>query len=214
MALSRNDVRIPGDDGTRFDMIDLLGSDAAPVQRLELTWQLNERHALRAVAAPLRVKGRGELTEVTEFAGETFAAAATEGTYQFNAYKFTWRYAFDSDDRWRWGVGLTGLIRDAEIALTQGDVQASDDNVGFVPALHFSGEYRLTARWLAGIDLDALAGGPGRLIDLGLSVNYRLGEYWRLGVRLRVLEGGADTDAVYNFAQLNYGLLSVGYWGW
>lgn len=211
VGFSRNDVRIPGEGGTRFDLTDLLGSGANEVLRLELSWQINDRNTVRTSIAPLRVRGTGDLAQQTEFSGENFSASETDATYQFNAYKLTWRYALNRAGRWQWGLGLTGLIRDAEIALAQGELRASDDNVGFVPALHFSGDFLLSERWIASVDFDGLAGGPGRLIDLGVSLQYAPDNHWRIGGVLRVLEGGADTDAVFNFAQLNYALLNVSY---
>ena len=102
---SRNDTRIPGDTGTGFDMLDLTGSGPDFFARLEGHWDINEKHGLRVVLAPLEVSGSGELTRDTDFAGETFPAGTTDGTYKFNAYKFTYRYTFADKVRWRWRVG-------------------------------------------------------------------------------------------------------------
>ena len=54
-----------------------------------------------------------------------------------------------------------------------------------------------------GFDLDALAGGPGRAIDLALKVGYDINERWSLNGGYRMVEGGADVDDVYNFAWFN-----------
>ena len=102
-------------------------------------------------------------------------------------------------------------MRDANVELRQGARVANDDDLGFVPTLHLSGERRFGERWTLGLDLDGLAGGPGRLIDLALKLDYRLGPRWRVGGGYRTLEGGADTDAVYNFAWLSYAVLDVAY---
>ena len=61
------------------------------------------------------------------------------------------------------------------------------------------------------LDFDGLAGGPGRLIDLGLMLDYELSDSWRIGGGYRTLEGGADTDDVYSFAWLHYATLDVRY---
>lgn len=211
VGFARNDVRIPGEGGTRFDMTDVVGAGPEPFVRVDGRWRINERQELRVMLAPLEVTASGELDQPTQFGGETFAAGATDGTYRFNAYKFTWRYALADRGRLSWGIGFTGLIRDAEIALRQGDTRASDDNLGFVPALHLSGDYRLGERWSLGLDLDGLAGGPGRLLDASVTLDYAAGTHWRIGGGYRTLEGGADTDDVYNFAWLNYALLEVRY---
>jgi hypothetical protein len=208
---SKNDVRIPGNTGTQFDMDDLTGSGPDVSARLDGHWNINDKHGLRLVVAPLEVSGTGELRDDTEFAGETFSAGATEGTYKFNAYKLTYRYTFRDRAPWRWRVGFTGFIRDANIELRQGSLRANDDDVGFVPALHLSGEYRLTDRWQFTLDFDGLAGGPGRLFDVALKLDYDLNEQWRIGAGYRTLEGGADTDDVYTFAWLHYAVLDLRY---
>ena len=208
---SKNDVRVPGDTGTQFDMTDLTGSGPDLFARLGGYWNINDRHGLRLVLAPLEVSGTGELREDTDFAGETFTAGPTEGIYKFNAYKLTYRYTFRDRGAWRWRIGFTGVIRDANIELRQGTLRANDDDVGFVPALHLSGEYRIGDRWLFALDFDGLAGGPGRLFDVALKLEYDLTERWRIGAGYRTLEGGADTDDVYTFAWLHYGVLDLSY---
>ena len=95
VAYSRNDVRIPNDGGTRFDLRDLTGSGPELYGRLALTWRLNERHVLRFTAAPLRTSGTGTLEndvifEDTEFQG----GESTQGVYQFSNYRVTYRRMF------------------------------------------------------------------------------------------------------------------------
>ena len=208
---SRNDIRIPGDTGTEFDMTKLTGSGPAAFFRLDGHWDINDKHGLRVVLAPLEVSGTGELPEDTEFAGETFPAGPTAGTYKFNAYKFTYRYTFFDRPNLRWRVGFTGVVRDANVELKQGSLQANDDNVGFVPTLHLSSDYRFADKWTLRFDFDGLAGGPGRLFDVALKLDYALNDSWRIGGGYRTLEGGADTDDVYSFGWLHYAVLDVRY---
>ena len=89
---SRNDVRIPGDDGTKFDMLDLTGKGPDFFFRLDGYWEINEKHGLRLVLAPLEVSGNGNLDRDTEFAGTLFPAGRTKGTYNFSTYRLTYRY--------------------------------------------------------------------------------------------------------------------------
>jgi hypothetical protein len=209
---SRNDVQIPGDTGTRFSLVDLAGSGPFPYVRLELVYQLAEKHGLRFLLAPFEYTETGQLDTDVSFAGQSFSAGqATEATYQFNSYRVTYRYRFFSNDRWEWHVGGTLKVRDAEIKLSQGSVTARDTDTGVVPLLNLYGEYSPGKDWSLIFDLDGLASSQGRAIDLGLLARYDLSEAWYLAGGYRTLEGGADNDSVYNFAWFNYAVLSAGY---
>lgn len=209
--ISRNDIRIPGDTGTRFDMRELTGDGPDFFARVESDWQMNDRHGVRLTLAPLEVSGAGSLSEETDFAGESFQPGTTRGSYQFSTYKLTYRYTVLDQEAWRWRVGFTALIRDAEVELRQGPVRASDDDVGVVPLLHLAGSYRLSERWLVSFDFDGLAGGPGRAFDAALKATYRVTDRWRIGGGYRTLEGGVDTDDVYSFGWIHYGVITVDY---
>ena len=208
---SRNDVRIPGDTGTRFDMRELTGNGPEAFVRLEGTWDFNARHGIRLLVAPLEVSGTGDLPGDTDFADATFAPGPTEGTYKFSTYRLTYRYTFYDNGPWHWRVGGTVLVRDANVALKQGALQANDDDLGIVPLLHLYGEYALGERWRLALDFDGLAGGPGRAFDIALKGIYELGSGWRIGAGYRMLEGGSDTDDVYSFAWLHYAVASLEY---
>lgn len=209
---SYNDVQIPGNTGTRFSLSDLAGNDPLPFFRLELFYQLKDKHQLRFLIAPLAYTENGVLDKNVDFDDQSFAAGLnTEATYKFNSYRATYRYLFHDGPKWRWRVGGTLKIRDAEIALKQQDVSASNSNVGIVPLLNLYGDYKLADKWRFIVDFDGLASPQGRAIDLGLKVNYDIDKNWYLGGGFRILEGGADNDKVYNFAQFNYAVISAGY---
>ena len=156
---SRNDVQIPNhDSGTRFSLDDVAGKGPWLAARLNLIWNINDRHSLRALLAPLSYSETGALEAPVDFAGQTFRPGApTDATYQFNSWRLSYRYRFYSSDRWSWWVGGTAKIRDAEIELRQGATSARDSDVGFVPLLHLSADWRFSERWHALLDLDALA---------------------------------------------------------
>jgi hypothetical protein len=208
---SRNDIRIPSDTGTEFDMTRLTGSGPNFFARVDGQWNIGDKHGLRVVLAPLEVTGTGNLPEDTEFAGEVFSSGPTEGTYKFNAYKVTYRYTFVDRPNLRWRVGFTGVIRDANVELMQSDLRANDDDLGFVPTLHLSSEYRVAERWMLQFDFDGLAGGPGRLFDIAVKLDYAVNDNWRVGGGYRSLEGGADTDDIYSFGWFHYAVLDIRY---
>jgi hypothetical protein len=150
------------------------------------------------------VDGTGTLAEDVNFNGQTFLKGVpTKGTYRFDTYRFTYRYMFHNTEKWKWNVGGTLLIRDAEIKLEQAGVSSSKTNVGFVPLLHVSGQRRLTDRLRAQMEFDGLAGGPGRAFDFALQGIYALSNRWDLGLGYRTIEGGSDVDEVYSFAWFN-----------
>ncbi|MEO7360162.1 MAG: hypothetical protein ABI120_07525, partial [Gemmatimonadaceae bacterium] len=208
---SRNDVQIPNDAaGTRFSLVDAIGNGPWPTARLYATWNINEKHGLRLLLAPLRVSGTATLDSPIAFAGSRFAAGTpTDASYQFNSWRVTYRYRFHDGENWRWWVGFTAKVRDAKIRLAQGSEIGEKVDVGFVPLLHLAGTRRLTARWMAELDADALAGGPGRAEDVALKLRYRLRDRLSIAGGYRTVEGGANVDEVYNFAWLHYAVLST-----
>lgn len=210
---SRNDVQIPNDrEGTRFSLLDVQGNGPWPAARACLTWNIGPRHSLGALLAPLSITETGVLASPTAFAGATFdAGIPTETTYRFNSWRLTYSYRFHRGTRWSWNVGFTAKIRDAKIELRQNGTSAVKTDVGFVPLLHVRGGYAFAPRWRLVLDVDALAGGPGRAEDASLKLYADVGERWSVAAGYRTLEGGADVDEVYNFAWLHYAVASLSY---
>lgn len=209
---SRNDVRIPGDSGTRFSLADSVTDGPLPFYRLEALRNLGEKGQLRLLFAPFRFTESGVPDKDLLFVDQSFSAGQkTAYTYQFNSYRVSYRYRYKDSPAWRLWLGGTVKIRDAEIALRQGSVRAKDSNVGFVPLFNLYSDYRLDPQWRFIADLDGLVGPQGRAVDLALKFLYDLDRRWYLGAGYRTLEGGADNDEVYNFAWFNYVSVSVGY---
>jgi hypothetical protein len=208
-----NDVQIPNNaDGTRFSLVDAVGRGPWPALRLYFTWNISSRHSVRLLGAPLSYTETGRLKAPVEFAGHAFAAGADiRATYKFNSYRATYAYRLHSGERWTWWLGFTAKIRDAKIKLVQPPVSSEKTDLGFVPLLHLRGELRLSEDWGVLLDLDALAGGPGRAEDVALEVTRDIGDRWRLSGGYRTVEGGADVEEVYTFAWLHYAVASVTY---
>ncbi len=149
------------------------------------------------------------------FAGATYLPGSpTEATYQFNSWRLSYRYRVKRGERWNWWVGFTAKVRDAKIELAQGATTSRDTDLGFVPLFHLRGDYRFTDRWHFILDLDALAGGPGRAEDLALKLAWDVRDDWTVAFGYRTVEGGADVDQVDNFAWFNAAVVSGSYrWG-
>lgn len=208
----RNDVRIPSDTGTRFDMRRLTGSGPAIATRLHATYRVRPRQEIRLTLAPLASSGSGRFDGAVDFRDETFNAdEPVRGQYAFNTYRLTYRWLLRQRENWDLGLGATLLVRDAKIALHQGQRSAVDDDLGLVPLFHVRGTYRWSDRWRSVVDMDFAAAPQGRAVDLALQQHYTLPSGWYGSLGYRTLEGGADNDSLYTFAWLHYLTFGVGY---
>jgi hypothetical protein len=207
---TRNTVQIPNDEtGTRFSLEELVGRGPWAAGRVTFDWNINRRHSVRLVAAPLSYTESGIFDEAVSFAGESYQAGIpTEATYQFNSWRAGYRYRLKDGQRWTLWLGFTAKVRDAKIELRQGDTTSRDTDVGFVPLLHFAADYRFADRWHLLFDFDGLAGGPGRAVDLALKIGHDFSDRWGMTAGYRMVEGGADVDDVYNFAWFQYAVVS------
>jgi hypothetical protein len=209
----RNDVEIPNDGtASRFSISRLIGNGPSFAYRAYVSYDVNDKHGLRLLVAPLTIEGDGTPQEEIRFNGRTFEAGVQmDASYRFDSYRFTYRYRLFDGSRFRWHIGVTAKIRAAEVKLSQGAIETSYDNVGFVPLLHLAGEWKVSDRWSAALDADALAAPQGRAEDVSLKFSYRLSDRWSAAAGYRTLEGGADNDEVYTFAWLHYVVASVRY---
>ena len=200
-----NNAKVPKSTGTNIDLAGLIGKKWKAFGRVSLFFVDNAGGTWKLLYAPFRQSGSGTQGVSSNFAGQTFTAGSVEATYQFNSYRLTYRKPWKSG----WSIGGTLKIRDAEILLQQGVTVASERNVGFVPLLNIFGEGKIMRGFMYEVELDGLAGGPGRAIDLSLRVKRQIGSKSTAFVGFRVLEGGADVPRVKNFAWVNYLTLGV-----
>lgn len=210
---SRNDVQIPNTDaGTRFSLVDLAGKGPWPAVRLYLTWNINNRHSLRGLLAPLAYTETGSFPNQVDFEGESYLPGSpVDATYKFNSWRLGYRYRFLDRERVTLSIGFTAKIRDAKIELIQGSTTGKKTDVGFVPLIHLGADWQLARKWNLLFDFEGLAGGPGRAFDIALKPYYEINEHWGLSGGYRTLEGGADVESVYNFAWQHYAVFSGTY---
>ena len=85
---SKNDVQIPNDlMGTRFSLEDLVGTGPWAAGRVYFTWNINRKHSVRLMAAPLSYPEPGIFDEPVEFAGgkpPPYGKTAQRGTCVMN----------------------------------------------------------------------------------------------------------------------------------
>ena len=73
----RNDVRILGDGGTKFSLVNELTSKPQPVFRLRLGYRSLQRHLITALYPPLSLNATGEVH--VGFAGEAYPTPCSPG---------------------------------------------------------------------------------------------------------------------------------------
>lgn len=207
-----NDVRIPGDKGTRFSLKDDLIPKTEPFYRIRLNYTIKSRHTLSLLYAPLETKSEGSVANDILFEGVLFPAnSKIAGTYKFNSYRLTYRYDIVKKARIDFGSGFTAKIRDAKIALSSPGLIAEKANVGFVPIINFRLMWKVDDKFGLLLDGDALAAPQGRAEDVLIAATYKLSENIGIRAGYRILEGGADNDEVYNFALFHYASVGFSY---
>src|SRR5512134_1576454 len=81
-----NDVRIPGDGGTKLSLSDELQADAVPAGRVEAGYLRKGRDFFGIVVAPLRVDSHGSVDRDVTFHGATFPAGTRlDATFRFDS---------------------------------------------------------------------------------------------------------------------------------
>jgi len=200
-----NDVRIPGDTGTRISLSAELDSDPVLFWRLRISRDLGEKHHLSLLIAPLRLESAGSIDRAVSFADVDFPANVyIKAHYRFDSYRLTYRYRLYQNEKLYAGIGLTAKIRDAEISLSDTGRKASKANTGFVPLINLKLQWQFNKKLGVLFQGDGLAAPQGRAEDFILAGFYSLNENLDLKLGYRFLEGGADNDEVYTFALVNY----------
>lgn len=201
---NRNDQAVPGNTGTRFSLSDVSQGPFANA-RFYYSYFSDESTQWRVLIAPLELRLSGRLSQNTTYQDSVFAANTdTKFFYKFNSYRLTWAKHYKTESDWRWAIGFTGKIRDAEVRLEQGSLKESKTNIGFVPLLNLQARYQKPdSVWGFRADFDGLAAPQGRAFDVLLAATFQLQDNKSGYIGYRTVEGGADNDEVYNFAWLN-----------
>lgn len=199
-----NQVRIPGDEGTQFNLRKSLPENS-PYFRLDYKKFFENGHGIRLMYAPLRLKGEHTYDQDINFNGSIFNRnEETKTLYQFNSYRVSYFNQWVQSEKWKVNIGVTANIRDAEIALKQGSTKESRTDIGLVPLLYLWSEYWVSDSSKFTFDFDGLAAPQGRAFDVALMFGHRLSPSLMANLGYRMLEGGADNDKVYTFAMFNF----------
>ncbi len=181
---------------------------------LRLKWQFFDRNIIELTAAPLAFDYTGLNSNSIEFGDNTYTQAGDQVTarYEFNTYRASYRYQFIDGNKWQLAAGASLLIRDARIAVAQGNLTEETTDLGFVPLVSFDLRYLCSDRWNFLLKGDALVGPVGRAEDVFVGATYQFGwENLKARAGYRIIEGGADVSQVYNFSLIHFAAVGLQY---
>lgn len=211
-----NDVRYFNEDNNRGDFFSLTDDfeveKPRPYIRAELRWQFLDKNIIELTAAPLSFNYVKLNRTNLQFGNRIYTADGTRARYEFNTYRLSYRYEFLQTDNWQIGAGLSVLIRDARIALSQNGNTEETTDLGFVPLVSFHVNYLSSDKLDFVLKGDALVGPVGRAEDIFLGIRYQLfKENLKLRTGYRIIEGGADATEVYNFSLIHFAAVGLQY---
>ena len=210
LSAGRADVRIPGDAGTRFSLVEDLEASDTAYWRMRLNWRSAPRHNWIASYVPIEVSSSGRFARDTTYVDTVFPADTdVDATYRFDNYRLTYRYLWLERERWQIEIGATLFVRDAKVTLRSATQQDSDADLGVVPLASFAARWQVTPQMSLLVDGDALAAPQGRALDVFGGMHYQPRDNLSFGAGYRMLEGGADNDDVYTFALFHHAALQV-----
>ncbi|MEI6410538.1 MAG: hypothetical protein WCR52_14205 [Bacteroidota bacterium] len=192
-----------GTDGTQYSYKTDFKNPAKPVIRFRASYGFGrtKRHLISFLAAPLQYKAKGSFQQPVTFNSQVFAPGVeTEGYYQFNGYRLTYRFLIKNTEKLRLGVGLTLNLRDAEFSLKQGSLYERNYNRGVVPLLNTYLKYHLGGHVYGLVDGDIFyIDNSGGAIDYLGGLQYDLNGKAGIKLGYRVFSGvGSEKGNVYN----------------
>jgi hypothetical protein len=203
--VSYSDIQIPKSTGTLISFSDELETDPAFFVRGRLTYYFNKGNMISLLIAPLTLHATGSVDREVVFEGESFSPnTALNTVYRFNSYRLTYEHFWYAGDRLRFGLGVTGKVRDAAISMADSSRISEKTDLGFVPLIKFSFAWRFMDPLVLILDGDALGAPQGRAEDISLFLQGDVGNRLSLKLGYRVLEGGSDVEEVYSFTWVNY----------
>jgi hypothetical protein len=209
-----NDVRIPSSTGTLFSLKNDIKSNGTFFYRIKTGFEFLERHNVFILFAPLTLKGESILQKNITYQDKTYLTGSlVHSSYTFNSYRLSYAYKLFNTDTFKFALGFSAKIRDAEISLSDSSQSSSRSNIGVVPLIHLDLQYFIVpgqfSLQLAG---DGLAAPQGRAEDFMAVLNYYFNPNFSMRIGYRLLEGGSDGGgSVYNFTMIHYLILGAQY---
>jgi hypothetical protein len=210
VCCSYNDVRLPGDTGTNLSYTEDLDTDTVFSPRIEAGYEFDFPLYIGFMASLLRLEAAGTLDKTVYYDNLTFNPGTyVKAKFRFDSYRATARYYFFKGSAIKFGAGVTGKIRDAEISLESDTQKGGLKNTGAVPLIN------LYLEWIASPSLSLIVYGDGAWSPYGRAEDFFAGGLYRFNrntsllAGYRILEGGADNDEVYTFSMFNYAVAGI-----
>lgn len=202
-----------GKDGTYFDMRKEGGQDVLfPFFRFTGEFAIKQRHILTFLVQPLKLKTTNTIDRDVQVDDVVFAAGTPMAIkYDFGFYRFSYMYDLLKAPQHELGFGVALQIRNATVdfASRDGELLASNRNVGVVPLLKLRGRWtpkRGQGFWLGGEVDGAYIRGKvisgtrdyfvGALVDASIRAGFEVPRAGDVFVNLRYVGGGSrGTDS-------------------
>lgn len=134
-----------GTAGTNFDFVNQGGQEILfPFQRYTVNIDIKDRQRVSLLYQPLTIDTRVRTREDIVMDGQTFPAGSDLNiSYGFPFWRATWAWYWDLGSL-RLGTGAALQLRNASITWTvpDGSVVAVGQNLGPVPAIHLSADWK------------------------------------------------------------------------
>ena len=206
-----NDIR-NGNNGTLISLKNDFQTPVSPFLRLRAGYLSNGKNHFSLLYAPLKILETGTLEKDILVDGKNFKAnIPIEVVYKFNSYRLTYNRRIISNNKFKFGLGLSAKIRDAGTSLKNKELISENFSIGFVPLINVLANWDISQK--VGVEFfgEGIIASKGRAIDLCLSGKYNFTKNLQGNIGYRLLEGGADGTNRYNFIQLHFAFASLNF---
>jgi len=191
-----------GLDGTLFSYSTDFKNPLKPLVRFRASYAFGktQRHVVSFLAAPLQYACSGNFQDTVVFNSKVYLPGAVDGFYKFSGYRLTYRYMIKNSEKFKFGLGLTLNLRDAEFSLRQGGQYERNYNRGVVPLINTYLNYMFTSKFGFLVDGDVFyIDKTGGAIDYLTGINFVPNQNLSLKLGYRFFSGvGSEVGNVYN----------------
>ena len=134
-----NNIRIPGDTGTKISLSKDFKAHPTSFVRLRLQSHFSEQHQVSLLLAPLLIHSDGQVNKEIHFEGKTFPAnTKLKALYKFNSYRLTYSYNMYRGKKPDFYLGITAKIINASIKIISNTIKTERSNHEFVHLITFN----------------------------------------------------------------------------